>query len=70
MYGTGPATATENAASAAWDAAYGALPVLAYVKETYDAAVALALAARAAGGVDDGGIMLHAERPGGPVAAA
>ena len=53
MYGTGPASAPENAASAAWEAAwiaeYGALPVLAYVKEAYDATVALALAAQAAG---------------------
>ena len=52
MYGTGPATAPGNTASAAWEAAYvaeyGTLPVLAYVKETYDATVALALAAQAA----------------------
>ena len=56
MYGTGPASAPESAASAAWEAAYvaeyGALPVLAYVKETYDATVALALAAQAAGRLD------------------
>ena len=55
MYGTGPASAPESAASAAWEAAwvaeYGALPVLAYVKEAYDATVALALAAQAAGRV-------------------
>ena len=53
MYGTGPATAPESGASAAWEAAYvdehGALPVRAYVKETYDAKVALVLAAQAAG---------------------
>ena len=53
MYGTGPATAPESVSSAAWEAAYveeyGALPVLAYVKETYDATVVLALAAQAAG---------------------
>ena len=53
MYGTGPASAPESAASAAWEAAwiaeYGALPVLAYVKEAYDATIALALAAQAAG---------------------
>ena len=56
MYGTGPASAPENAASAAWEAAwiaeYGALPVLAYVKEAYDATIALALAAQAAGRLD------------------
>ena len=56
MYGTGPASAPESAASAAWEAAwiteYGALPVLAYVKEAYDATIALALAAQAAGRLD------------------
>ena len=60
MYGTGPATASDSAASAAWEAAYvaehGALPVLAYVKETYDATVALALAAQAAGRLDGAAI--------------
>ena len=60
MYGTGPATAPESAASAAWEAAYvaeyGKLPVLAYVKETYDATVALALAAQAAGRLDGAAI--------------
>ena len=60
MYGTGPASAPESAASAAWEAAYvaeyGALPVLAYVKETYDATVALALAAQAAGRLDGAAI--------------
>ena len=56
MYGTASAAAPDNAATADWEAAfiaeYGALPVLAYVKETYDAAIALALAAQAAGSVD------------------
>ncbi len=56
MYGTGPASAPASAASAAWEAAYlaeyGALPVLSYVKEAYDATVALALAAQAAGRTD------------------
>ena len=60
MYGTGPASAPESAASAAWEAAwvaeYGALPVLTYVKEAYDATVALALAAQAAAGVDGAAI--------------
>ena len=60
MYGTGPASAPESAASAAWEAAwvaeYGALPVLAYVKEAYDATIALALAAQAAGRVDGAAI--------------
>ena len=60
MYGTGPASAPESEASAAWEAAwvaeYGALPVLAYVKEAYDATVALALAAQAAGRFDGAAI--------------
>ncbi len=60
MYGTGPATAPESAASAAWEADYveehGALPVRAYVKETYDATAALALAAQAAGQLEGAAI--------------
>ena len=77
MYGTGPATASESASSAAWEAAYiaeyGALPVLAYVKEAYDATVALALAAAAAGRADGVAIRdrLRAigSAPGSPVIA-
>ena len=60
MYGTAGATAPDNAASAAWDSAYvaeyGKLPVFVYVKEAYDATVALALAAQAAGSVDGAAI--------------
>ena len=60
MYGTGPASPPENVASAAWEKAYvleyGVLPVLAYVKEAYDATVALALAAQAAGRLDGAAI--------------
>ena len=56
MYGTAGASAPGNAATADWEAAfiaeYGELPVLAYVKETYDATIALAFAAQAAGSVD------------------
>ena len=56
MYGTGSARAPHSAASEAWDNSYideyGELPVLAYVKETYDATIAIALAAQAAGTVD------------------
>ena len=77
MYGTGPASAPESAASAAWEAAYaaeyGALPVLAYVKETYDATIALALAAQAAGRLDGAAVRdrLHAvgSSPGAVVIA-
>ena len=60
MYGTGRATAPESVSSAAWEAAFvgehGALPVLAYVKETYDATVVLALAAQDAGGLNGAAI--------------
>lgn len=60
MYGTGPATAPGSSSSAAWEASYiaeyGELPVLAYVKETYDATIALALAAQAAGSVEGAAI--------------
>ena len=62
MYGSGggPATTARTASSRAWDAAYvaeyGSLPVFSYVRETYDATVALALAAQAAGSVDGAAI--------------
>ena len=56
MYGTGSALPPRSDDTEAWDAAYiavyGELPVLAYVKETYDATVAIALAAQATGSVD------------------
>ena len=52
MHGTAGVASPNNGATAQWEAAfiaeYGALPVLAYVKETYDATVAVALAAQAA----------------------
>ena len=63
MSGTAGASAPDNAATAGWEAAfiseYGELPVLAYVKETYDATVALALAAQAAGSVEGAAIRDH-----------
>ncbi len=63
MYGTAGASAPDNDATAEWEAAfiaeYGELPVLAYVKETYDATVALALAAQAAGTVEGAAIRDH-----------
>ena len=69
MYGTGPASAPESAASAAWEAAwvaeYGALPVLAYVKEAYDATIALALAAQSAGRLDGAAIRDRLRSVGG-----
>ncbi len=53
MYGTGPAPPGNTASGAAWEAsyvaAYGALPLATYVREAYDATVALAFAAQAAG---------------------
>jgi ABC-type branched-subunit amino acid transport system substrate-binding protein len=70
MYGTAGASAPENAATADWEAAfiaaYGELPVLAYVKETYDATVALALATQAAGSVDGAAIRDHLRVVAGP----
>ena len=70
MYGTASASAPGNAATAEWEAAYiaeyGGLPVLAYVKETYDATVALALAAQAAGSVDGAAIRDHLREIAGP----
>ena len=70
MYGTAGASAPENAATADWEAAfiaeYGELPVLAYVKETYDATVALALATQAAGSVDGASIRDHLRVVAGP----
>ena len=62
MWGSGGGTGASvvTASSRAWDAAYisehGALPVLAYVREAYDATVALALAAQAARSVDGAAI--------------
>ena len=70
MYGTAGASAPDNPATAGWEAAfvaeYGELPVLAYVKETYDAAVAIALAAQAAGSVDGAAIRDRLREVGGP----
>ena len=70
MYGTAGASAPGNAATAEWEEAYiaeyGGLPVLAYVKETYDATVALALAAQAAGSVDGAAIRDHLREIAGP----
>ena len=56
MYGTGAGAAPGSPSTAAWEQAYldsyGALPEFHYVMETYDATIALALAAEAAGSVD------------------
>ena len=70
MYGTAGASPPDNAATPEWEAAfiaeYGELPVLAYVKETYDAVIALALAAQAAGSVDGAAIRDHLREIAGP----
>ncbi len=70
MYGTAGASAPDNPATAGWEAAfiaeYGELPVLAYVKETYDATVAVALAAQAAGSVDGAAIRDRLRQVAGP----
>jgi len=54
--GTAPTGAPANASSEAWDAAYearfGALPTRPFVREAYDATIAIALAAAAAGSLD------------------
>ena len=70
MHGTAGAAAPEDVATAEWEAAFadefGELPVLAYVKETYDATIAIAFAAQAAGSTD-GALMRDKLRAiGGP----
>ncbi len=70
MYGTAGASSPANSATADWEASfiaeYGDLPVLAYVKETYDATVALALAAQAAGSLEGDAIRDRLRDVGGP----
>ena len=60
MYGTAGVARPGTESQAAWDAAYleahGELPVTPYVRETYDALVAIALAAQAAGRVEGSAI--------------
>ena len=69
MYGTAGASPPDSASSAAWEAAYaaehGELPTFSYVKEAYDAAVALALAVQAAGSVDGAAIRDRLRAVGG-----
>ena len=70
MYGTAGAPAPDNDATAAWETAfataYGRPPRLTYVKETYDATVALALAAQSAGSLDGAAIRDHLRAVGSP----
>ena len=60
MYGTAGVARPGGDAQAAWDRAYreayGELPVTPYVRATYDAAVAIALAAEAAGSLEGAAI--------------
>ena len=68
MRGTYVAAAPENDSSRAWDQAYldehGGPPGLPYVKEAYDATIALALAAQAAGSNDGAAIRDQLRRIG------
>lgn len=60
MYGTAGTSAPGSESAAAWERAFldehGELPAFAYVKETYDAVIAIALAAEAAGVADGAAI--------------
>ena len=70
MYGTAGAPSPDSVAGPAWDASFlaefGELPVMTYVRETYDATVALALAAQAAGSLDGAAIRDHLRDLGSP----
>ncbi|MYC84172.1 MAG: ABC transporter substrate-binding protein [Acidimicrobiia bacterium] len=63
MHGTAGAPSPDSTAAPAWEdsfrAEFGELPVMTYVRETYDATVALALAAQAAGSLDGAAIRDH-----------
>ena len=63
MYGTAGAPTLDSAAAAEWEesfvAEYGEPPAFTYVKETYDATIAVALAAQAAGSLDGAAIRDH-----------
>ena len=60
MYGTAGTSAPGSESAALWEKAFldehGELPAFAYVKETYDAVIAIALAAEAAGVADGAAI--------------
>lgn len=70
MYGTAGAPSPDSIAASAWEdsflAEFGELPVMTYVRETYDATVALALAAQAAGRLDGAAIRDQLRKVGGP----
>ena len=70
MFGTAPGAGPGTISLAAWDAAYmgeyGELPTLPFVREAYDAVIALALAAEAAGSTEGAAIRDQLPRVGGP----
>ncbi len=70
MYGTASVGHPGSESQAAWERAYaeayGELPAGAYARETYDAAIALALAAEAAGSVEGAAIRDSLRAIGGP----
>ncbi len=70
MYGTAGAPAPADEKTAAWEASYeaeyGAPPRSTYVKETYDATIALALAAQSAGSLEGDAIRDHLRVIGSP----
>ena len=70
MYGTAGEPAPETVATQAWDRAfvdeYGSLPHVPYMKETYDAVIAIALAAQAAGILEGAPIRNHLRAIGSP----
>ena len=69
MYGTAPAAPPASESAARWEAAYvdayGEPPAGTYVQEVYDAAIALALAAAAAGSTDGAAIRDQLRAVGG-----
>ena len=70
VVGTAPSSNPDNASTKAWAAAYmaeyGRLPSLPFVREAYDAVIAIALAAEAAGSTDGEAIRDELTRIAGP----
>ena len=70
MYGTAGEPTPQSEATRAWDSAfideYGNLPHVPYTKETYDAVVAIAFAAQAAGSLDGAKIRDQLRQIGSP----
>jgi ABC-type branched-subunit amino acid transport system substrate-binding protein len=73
MKGTAPVGGPENAATQAWDAAFeaefGALPTRPFVREAYDAVIAIALAAEKAGSNDGAAVRDALREVAGPAGA-